>query len=650
MTKHGLSARALIIGCLLAAMATAAVAFGEWVRSTQMGIIQFAPAAVGLLLIVALANLVLRNLGPRLALRPGEIVIVYAMALVAALVASRGILEKWLPTLVLSNYFATPANHWADLLFQNYKPWAVPWDISGGAVQTIARTYYEGVSPGAPIPWQPWVQPILAWTVCIGLFVFAFLCQAAILRRQWVDNEKLAFPLTILPLEIATDRAGPKSFFRNKAMWLGLLIPVAIHTVNGLHANFPALPKITMNYDLGQALSAAGRPWDAAANWTYIQLSLGALGFFYFLPAELLLTMWFFFWFARVENILFSAFGASFEGMPMYPTALWNGYQSAGAFLVLAGYMTKSAWPYLRQVWQSVEDPARRQERELLPLRLAVVGLALASLGAAVFFWKLGMTPGIALLEVLGFLFVTIPVMARSVNEVGLLETETSWRPIDLYTMFAPIQSLGAQTMTALSLTDAVFMRDQRGNLLSAFLDSLRLADRVQLDRRALLWALVAGLVISLVFGSFLGIALPYRLGAVQMDTYVFQGTPRWTASDAATNLQATPKGDHRLPLFFGSGVLITLALTFLRTRYLWWPLAPIGMALSGTWGIITFWFTMFIAWLIKTTIMRYGGMRVFLALRPFFLGLILGEFLSAVVWAALAAIWRLYPPPFVLG
>ncbi len=650
MPKSSLSPRALILGALLAAAATAAVAFGEWVRSTQMGILQFAPAAVGLLLVVALVNVVLRGLAPRMALRPGEVVAAYAMALVAALVASRGVLEKWLPTLVLTNYFATPANRWAELLYPHVKPWAVPWDPTGGASQMVARGYYEGLPPGAPVPWGAWAGPLTAWGLCLGLLLFAYLCQAAILRRQWVDNEKLAFPLTILPLEIATDQAGPQSFFRNKVMWIGFLVPVALHTLNGLHANYPAVPKITLTYDLATALNAAGRPWDAASGWTYLQLSLGALGFFYFLPAELLLTMWVFFWFGRLENVVFSAFGAPWQGMPMYPTSLWGGYQSAGAVLVLAGYMVKSAWPYLRQVGQSVRDSRRGEERELLPLRLAVIGLALAALGVAMFFWRLGMAPGMALLEVGALLFVTIPVMARSVNEVGLLETETSWRPVDLVTMFTPLQRLGAPTITALSFTGAVFMRDQRGNLLSTFLDCLRLADRVRLDRRALLGALVAGLVISLVLGSFLGILLPYRLGAIQMDTYIFQGTPRWTATDAAAALQATPKTDHRLPLFFGSGVLVTLGLTFLRTRYLWWPLAPIGMALAGTWGIITFWFTMFIAWLIKSLVMRYGGMRVFLALRPFFLGLILGEFLSAVVWSALAAIWRLHPPPFVLG
>ena len=48
-------------------------------------------------------------------------------------------------------------------------------------------------------------MPLLNWGILIGLVVFAFLCLAAILRRQWVDNEKLAFPLAQLPLEIAGD-------------------------------------------------------------------------------------------------------------------------------------------------------------------------------------------------------------------------------------------------------------------------------------------------------------------------------------------------------------------------------------------------------------------------------------------------------------
>ena len=44
-------------------------------------------------------------------------------------------------------------------------------------------------------------------------------------------------------------------------------------------------------------------------------------------------------------------------------------------------------------------------------------------------------------------------------------------------------------------------------------------------------------------------------------------------------------------------------------------------------------WLSIFLAWLCKATILRYGGVRAYRALLPFFLGLILGEFTTACLW-----------------
>ena len=45
----------------------------------------------------------------------------------------------------------------------------------------------------------------------------------------------------------------------------------------------------------------------------------------------------------------------------------------------------------------------------------------------------------------------------------------------------------------------------------------------------------------------------------------------------------------------------------------------------------IDFWFPCLLAWVFKATILRYGGMRVYQKARPFFLGMVLGEFGMAV-------------------
>jgi hypothetical protein len=44
-------------------------------------------------------------------------------------------------------------------------------------------------------------------------------------------------------------------------------------------------------------------------------------------------------------------------------------------------------------------------------------------------------------------------------------------------------------------------------------------------------------------------------------------------------------------------------------------------------------WLSIFLAWAFKGVILRYGGVRVYRRLLPFFLGLALGEFFTACLW-----------------
>jgi len=44
-------------------------------------------------------------------------------------------------------------------------------------------------------------------------------------------------------------------------------------------------------------------------------------------------------------------------------------------------------------------------------------------------------------------------------------------------------------------------------------------------------------------------------------------------------------------------------------------------------------WFSIAIAWLLKLLAMKYGGPSLFRRARPFFLGLIIGQFFIAGIW-----------------
>ena len=78
--------------------------------------------------------------------------------------------------------------------------------------------------------------------------------------------------------------------------------------------------------------------------------------------------------------------------------------------------------------------------------------------------------------------------------------------------------------------------------------------------------------------------------------------------------------------------------LTFLRYKYLWWPLHPLGLTVAGSRVMDWTWFSIFLAWLVKIGVLHYGGPRMFRALRPFFLGLVLGQFVSVGAWTVIDA------------
>ena len=99
-------------------------------------------------------------------------------------------------------------------------------------------------------------------------------------------------------------------------------------------------------------------------------------------------------------------------------------------------------------------------------------------------------------------------------------------------------------------------------------------------------------------------------------------------------------------PLAYAFGFAFSLFLASMRTRFVWWPFHPVGYLVSGSFGLFRLWLPIFVTWLAKTLILRYGGLEWYRRARPFFFGLIFGEFLVAFVRTLVDLAFRLYLPP----
>jgi hypothetical protein len=132
--------------------------------------------------------------------------------------------------------------------------------------------------------------------------------------------------------------------------------------------------------------------------------------------------------------------------------------------------------------------------------------------------------------------------------------------------------------------------------------------------------------------------------------TYIWHGDVRTFVMASCANGLKVVEGLGRLrPLFWvlllaiavtlaGSGIGggVMALLLWVRHRFLWWPLNPLGYFISSNWKTGHIFFPCFAAWLFKSVILKYGGPRLYRDARPFFLGLILGEILGAGAWLVL--------------
>jgi hypothetical protein len=251
-------------------------------------------------------------------------------------------------------------------------------------------------------------------------------------------------------------------------------------------------------------------------------------------------------------------------------------------------------------------------------------------------------------LEMGVYLFVQAIIMARAMAEGGVLMAEGSFTPFDILGAFTSKNVVGASNLTVLAFTHSMFTRDLRGISLTGFLDGQRLAEGVGLHLRRLLVAIVFGLVVAFLLALAVQFWLPYRKGAaIQLYGYAYRSNNIAFWREFAPFMAGEIRYQPDAPFWLGVGAAVTALLAMLRLRLYWWPLHPLGYAMSCSWTVIVFWFPLLVAWLIKALVIHYGGMRLFAKLRPFFLGLIFGEFTCATMWTLLAIFFDVPVPAF---
>ena len=131
--------RALVLGALLAFFLNLACPYSVLVLQNAGLTSDYitAGAMMVFVVLVGLVNPALKMLFRTWALRTGELVVVYAMMIVASAIPTWGLVTNLFHILTRPFYYATPENRWDELIQPLIPAWLAPRDPE------VARYFYE---------------------------------------------------------------------------------------------------------------------------------------------------------------------------------------------------------------------------------------------------------------------------------------------------------------------------------------------------------------------------------------------------------------------------------------------------------------------------------------------------------------------------
>ena len=584
---------------------------------------------------VMLINGVIRLLKSSLALGQGELLFLYVTLSLATTLAGCDVLQAILSVLGHSTWFATEENEWRTLFWHHLPQWLTVSD------RDALRGYYLGESSlYLPQHLRVWGPVVAAWILLFLVTAFIFLCLNTILRRQWAERERLTFPIIQLPLAMTNPTSR---FFRNKRMWIGFAIAAGISLFNGLSHLYPVIPHIPVT----RRFFTFHEPPFSLYGTIITAFYPFAIGIMFLMPLDVLFSTTFFYFLYRNEVALARAVG--WHSIPNFP---YLNEQTIGAFIGLCFFFAWTGKRHFRSVLKSATSRGREAQTQVrdepMSYRMAVWGFVFGILLFAFLLYKAGMAMWLAF--VFAVLFLITPLVTTRIRaESGIFVHAYHWQaPRYILNTVLGTHRLGARNLTALSV--CFFNRDYRPQQMPHQLEAFKIAEVARISQRRMLWTILIATVFGALVAFWVQLHLYYQFGS---DSGYFGP---WSLGygreyfGRLTNWITYPLDTDWIGvIFIGIGFTVMMALSYLRVKFFWLPLHPLGYVMASNQEMSDLWIPLVIALFLKWLILRHGGIQSYRRVIPFFLGLVLGDYLMGSMWSLLnvllnTTMYQFYP------
>jgi hypothetical protein len=656
--RCAVNARSILLGLAITAAIAALAPYNDLLVANTFLIGGTMPIGllVAFLLLVLLVNSSARRWSPRLALTGGELGVALAIGLVGCAVPAVGFHSYVMGSLVGMWHAAGQDVQTARLLNTLALPaWLFPLpdtsDAARRALDPAIMQYVGRVPDDGQIPWRAWIAPAITWAMWLLCFGGAIICLSLIVRRQWVENERLAFPVATIYTTLLEEPAPGRAInalLRSPMFWIPFALVFGLRAINSLSLYLPLyVPAVPMGFDLRPIMTQP--PLSHAGVFLKAQnVYFAVIGITFLLQTRIAFSLWFMY--LAFQGVVMLAAGSGTEFSPPMQQD-----QTAGALLVTAAMVVWIGRAHWMVVLRQMIGRARPQDPRdpYLPYAFAGWGVVLFAVGMVVFLVLAKASLGGAVLSV-ALLLLVVMMIARIAAETGLYYIQLN---VPLFRAWTYLHAtLGMKTTTGSffwsSFLGAAFTHDTRETLSVYSTHALKVSDALAPPARARQGLLLVGaMLLSLAVAYFVGGASMLRMeyghaatlanpSVTPVNQYGVEHIPReLIVRPTLDHEQDRSNETHSRLLHVSTGAGIAGLLGALRFRFTNWPLHPLGFLLAFSYPIARMWFSIFLGWLAKVAAVQYGGAVLIRRLREVAIGLIVGEGAAVAFWLIIAVL-----------
>lgn len=550
--------------------------------------------------IIVLINSLIGRKNKNFSLTGEELVIIFGMMAVSCAIPTWGFALNLIPLLPGVYYYAEPG--WKEKIIPFINKKITVCD------EKAIEWFFEGLPKGYKIPWNAWIGPLSLWFLLIFSIYLLSILIAYFLTRRWFEEERLLYPLNYPAEELSKNE-----ILKDKLFYTGILIPFIILSIYCLGVYFPQFPQISLSRTYSIFRRTTG---------INVRIAFEVIGFIYFVSLDVSLSLWLFFLLFTIQKGFFNITGfGKITPEPWAFSGIEAGYQCMGAMFIMVLIMLWQERHYLRGI-----------VKEKGNIKYLVVWLLCFLI--TVFWLNFSGLKFIHSFIFVIFLILTYIGLTRVVCQSGTPYARSGVTPAGMVINLFGSKRIGETGLTSLGFTSP-YGCDLRTLVMTSSANFFALSGKFKINLNKVIIASVIAVIIG-IFSSFYSIiSTAYKYGGINLGGWQFTSYVPYTIKWVKEYILYIDKygfGKYEYS-FFTLGAFLYLILHFLRLRFPGFPIHPIGLTVSATIPIYFTWFSIFIGWLLKFLILKYGGQKLYKKLQPFFIGIIIGAFLTAGIW-----------------